>query len=91
MVVIRAPEGTQLDAPIPENGMDQSTHSLFAMKRPYKAAPEFQIHLKSPSTAIEALLVNPDDGTNRTRVIPTGQSSFDSRRTTAVRQGRASD
>ncbi|VDD76779.1 unnamed protein product [Mesocestoides corti] len=70
ILVIRAPEGTQLDAPIPDAEMDQSTHSLFAMKRPYK----------SPSAAIEVLLVNQEDNQNKTRVLATGQSTFDSRR-----------
>uniref|UniRef100_A0A5K3FRY3 E2F_TDP domain-containing protein n=1 Tax=Mesocestoides corti TaxID=53468 RepID=A0A5K3FRY3_MESCO len=80
ILVIRAPEGTQLDAPIPDAEMDQSTHSLFAMKRPYKSVPDFQIHLKSPSAAIEVLLVNQEDNQNKTRVLATGQSTFDSRR-----------
>lgn len=80
LLVIRAPEGTQLDAPVPESGMDQSTHSLFSMKRSYKTAPEFQIHLKSPSTPIEALLINPDDVQNKTRILPSGQTIFESRR-----------
>ncbi|VDL61700.1 unnamed protein product [Hymenolepis diminuta] len=80
LLVIRAPEGTQLDAPVPESGMDQSTHSLFSMKRSYKTAPEFQIHLKSPSTPIEALLINPDDVQNKTRILPSSQTIFESRR-----------
>lgn len=90
LVVIRAPEGTLLDAPIPESGMDQSTHSLFAMKRSYKTTPEYQIHLRSPSTAIEALLVNQEDSQGRTWILPPGQTNFDSRRTATSRQEDAS-
>ncbi|KAM7539089.1 hypothetical protein Aperf_G00000050086 [Anoplocephala perfoliata] len=86
ILVIRSPEGTQLDAPVPESGMDQSTHSLFSMKRSYKTAPEFQIHLKSPSTAIDALLINPDDMQNKARIIPAGQTIFDSRRSVVGHQ-----
>lgn len=89
LLVIRAPEGTQLDAPVPESGMDQSTHSLFSVKRSYKTAPEFQLHLKSPSTAIEALLINPDDIQNKARINPAGQAIFDSRRSVIGRQGNA--
>lgn len=80
MLVIHAPEGTQLDAPIPDNGMDQSTHSLFAMKRSYRPTPEFQIHLKSPSTAIDVLLINPNDLQSKARILPTGQPTFEGRR-----------
>nr|VZI05598.1 unnamed protein product [Spirometra erinaceieuropaei] len=71
LLVIRAPEGTNLDTPIPNNPLEQPAHSLFALKRSYK------IHLKSPSTAIEVLLVNPDDGAEKARILPVGVSGFD--------------
>ncbi len=87
MLVVRAPEGTQLDAPIPDNGLEQSAHSLFAMKRPYKSAPEFQVHLKSPSTAIDVLLVNQDDAQSKARILPPGQSTFEGRRAVSSRTG----
>ncbi|KAF6769761.1 hypothetical protein AHF37_12213, partial [Paragonimus kellicotti] len=36
MLVIRAPPGTRLEAPVPENPMEQPVQSLFALKRSYK-------------------------------------------------------
>ncbi|VDN21317.1 unnamed protein product [Dibothriocephalus latus] len=83
LLVIRAPEGTNLDTPIPNNPLEQPAHSLFALKRSYK------IHLKSPSTAVEVLLVNPDDNAEKARILPVGVSGFDL--SGARRSGRSVD
>lgn len=41
MLVIRAPPGTRLEAPIPENPIDQSVQTLFSLKRSYKVNYKF--------------------------------------------------
>ncbi|KAF7232119.1 hypothetical protein EG68_10011 [Paragonimus skrjabini miyazakii] len=74
MLVIRAPPGTRLEAPVPENPMEQPVQSLFALKRSYK------VHVKSYTTPIHVLLVNQEEGSDRARVMPvpaveTGSSS----------------
>ncbi|CAL8105912.1 unnamed protein product [Calicophoron daubneyi] len=64
MLVIRAPPGTRLEAPVPENPMEQPVQSLFSLKRSYK------VHVKSYTTPIHVLLVNQEEGSDRARVMP---------------------
>ncbi|TGZ67048.1 hypothetical protein CRM22_005000 [Opisthorchis felineus] len=64
MLVIRAPPGTRLEAPVPENPAEQPVQSLFSQKRSYK------VHVKSYTTPIHVLLVNQEEGSDRARVLP---------------------
>ncbi|VDQ13833.1 unnamed protein product [Trichobilharzia regenti] len=38
MLVIRAPPGTRLEAPVPENPMEQPVQTIFSLKRSYKVS-----------------------------------------------------
>ncbi|CAH8500203.1 unnamed protein product [Dicrocoelium dendriticum] len=63
MLLIRAPPGTRLEAPVPENPVEQPVQSLFTPKRSYK------VHVKSYTTPIHVLLVNQEEGSERARVV----------------------
>ncbi|THD23469.1 putative transcription factor [Fasciola hepatica] len=77
MLVIRAPPGTRLEAPVPENPGEQPVQSLFSLKRSYK------VQVKSYTTPIHVLLVNQEEGNDRARVLPvTGVADTLSRRST---------
>nr|AAW25873.1 unknown [Schistosoma japonicum]AAX30154.1 SJCHGC01081 protein [Schistosoma japonicum] len=64
MLVIRAPPGTRLEAPVPENPMEQPVQTIFSLKRSYK------VHVKSFTTPIHVLLVNQEEGSDKARVLP---------------------
>ncbi|CAH8432085.1 unnamed protein product [Schistosoma turkestanicum] len=69
MLVIRAPPGTRLEAPVPENPMEQPVQTIFSLKRSYK------VHVKSFTTPIHVLLVNQEEGSDKARVLPVPATS----------------
>ncbi|CAH8430269.1 unnamed protein product [Heterobilharzia americana] len=69
MLVIRAPPGTRMEAPVPENPMEQPVQTIFSLKRSYK------IHFKSFTTPIHVLLVNQEEGSDKARVLPVPATS----------------
>ncbi|CAH8442455.1 unnamed protein product [Schistosoma rodhaini] len=70
MLIIRAPPGTKLEAPVPENPMDQQpVQTIFSLKRSYK------VHVKSFTTPIHVLLVNQEEGSDKARVLPVPATS----------------
>ncbi|CAH8441229.1 unnamed protein product [Schistosoma guineensis] len=70
MLIIRAPPGTKLEAPVPENPMEQQpVQTIFSLKRSYK------VHVKSFTTPIHVLLVNQEEGSDKARVLPVPATS----------------